>query len=61
MYEPTRTQADVRAEIEAYLERVYDSDTWLREHRPTIAWPHTWPPYDTPLDSPIVGVVVGRS
>jgi acetylornithine deacetylase len=57
MYEPTRTQADVRAEIEAYLERVYDSDTWLREHRPTIAWPHTWPPYDTPLDSPIVGVV----
>jgi len=59
MYEPTRTQADVRAEIEAYLERVYDSDTWLREHRPVMDWPHTWPPYDTPVGHPIVSTVQG--
>jgi acetylornithine deacetylase len=57
MYEPTRSQADVRAEVEAYLGNVYDSDTWLREHRPTIAWPHTWPPYDTPVSHPIVSTV----
>jgi acetylornithine deacetylase len=57
MYEPPRAQADVRAEIEAYLERVYDGDTWLRDHRPQIAWPHTWLPYSTPLDSPIVAAM----
>jgi acetylornithine deacetylase/succinyl-diaminopimelate desuccinylase-like protein len=57
MYEPTRTQADVRSEIETYLGRVYETDTWLREHRPTIEWPHTWPPYDTAVDHPIVDAV----
>jgi acetylornithine deacetylase/succinyl-diaminopimelate desuccinylase-like protein len=54
MYEPTRTQADVRREIETYLDGVFDSDAWLREHRPHIDWPHTWPPYDTPVDHPII-------
>lgn len=54
MYEPTRTQAEVRVEIEAYLERVYDTDPWLREHRPVIEWPHNWPPYDTPVAHPLV-------
>jgi len=58
MYEPTRTQADVRAEIEGHLERVFDEDTWLRDHRPAIAWPHTWPPYDTPVDHPITEAVL---
>jgi len=53
MYEPTRDQGDVRAEIEGYLGWVFDEDTWLRDHRPAIAWPHTWPPYDTPVDHPI--------
>ena len=53
MYPPTRTQGDVRLEIETWLERVFDSDTWLRQHRPVIEWPHTWPPYDTPVDHPI--------
>jgi acetylornithine deacetylase/succinyl-diaminopimelate desuccinylase-like protein len=59
MYEPTRTQADVRTEIEAHLAGVFDGDTWLRDHRPTIEWPHTWPPYDTPVDHPLVRAVVG--
>jgi acetylornithine deacetylase len=36
---------------------VYDADTWLRDHRPAIAWPHTWPPYDTPVEHPLVGAV----
>lgn len=57
MYEPTRTQADVRTEIESYLDRVYDTDTWLRGHRPAIEWPHTWPPYDTPVEHPLVSAV----
>ncbi len=57
MYEPTRTQGDVRTEIEAYLGHVFDTDTWLREHRPSIEWPHTWPPYDTPVGHPLVTTV----
>jgi acetylornithine deacetylase len=57
MYEPGREQSDVRAEIEAHLGRVYDADPWLREHRPEIAWTHTWPPYDTPVDHPITRAV----
>ncbi len=57
MYEPTRTQADVRAEIETYLGNVFEADPWLREHRPVIDWPHTWPPYDTPIDHPITAAV----
>jgi acetylornithine deacetylase/succinyl-diaminopimelate desuccinylase-like protein len=59
MYEPTRTQTDVRIEIEAWLDRLYDADSWLRHHRPSIAWTHTWPPYDTPPDHPIVAAVEG--
>jgi acetylornithine deacetylase len=57
MYEPDRSQENVREEIEAYLGHVYDSDTWLREHRPVIAWPHTWLPYQTATDHPIVGAL----
>jgi acetylornithine deacetylase len=57
MYEPTRSQADVRREIETYLGGVFDGDTWLRDHRPTIEWPHTWPPYDTPVSHPLVTTV----
>lgn len=58
MYEPTRSQADVRAEIEGELARMYDADPWLREHPPAIAWTHTWPPYDTPVDHPITRALV---
>jgi acetylornithine deacetylase/succinyl-diaminopimelate desuccinylase family protein len=57
MYEPGRSQPEVRAEVEAQLERIANSDPWLSEHRPSIEWPHTWPPYDTPVDHPIVSVV----
>jgi acetylornithine deacetylase/succinyl-diaminopimelate desuccinylase family protein len=57
MYEPTRLQAEVRAEVEARLERIVHADPWLSEHHPSIEWPHTWPPYDTPVDHPIVSAV----
>ena len=57
MYEPDRTQAEVRAEIEAYLDGLYAQDSWLSEHRPAIAWPHTWPPYETAPDHPIARTV----
>jgi acetylornithine deacetylase len=57
MYEPDRTQEEVRDEIETYLGGVFDGDTWLREHRPVIDWPHTWPPYQTALDPPIVAAL----
>ena len=57
MYEPERDQADVRAEIEAYLERLYAQDAWLSKHPPRISWTHTWPPYATPLDHPLTKLV----
>jgi len=57
MYEPTRTQAEVRAEIETHLNRAYDADPWLRDHRPVIDWPHTWPPYDTSPEHPLTTTV----
>ena len=53
MYEPEREKEDVWAEIEAYLNTLYQGDPWLRDHPPTIAWVHTWPPYVTPLDHPV--------
>ena len=57
MYEPARAQTDVRAEIETYLGTLFDADSWLRDHRPAIAWPHTWPPYETAPDHPIAQTV----
>jgi acetylornithine deacetylase/succinyl-diaminopimelate desuccinylase-like protein len=57
MYEPDRAQSDVRAEIEAYLDALYEQDSWLGEHHPSIAWPHTWPPYQTAPDHPIARAV----
>jgi acetylornithine deacetylase len=44
----------VKQEIETYLNRVYDSDSWLKVNRPTMEWPHHWPPYNTDPDHPIV-------
>jgi acetylornithine deacetylase len=53
VYHPNETGAAVKAEIEAFLQGVFDQDPWLKTHRPTLEWPHDWPPYNTPVDHPI--------
>jgi acetylornithine deacetylase len=58
LYLPNDDWESVKAEIEAYLNRIYDNDHWLKVNRPTMEWPHHWPPYNTPSDHPIVGAIV---
>jgi acetylornithine deacetylase len=53
VYHPEETATDVRAEVEAFLQGVFDQDPWLRVHRPTLEWLHDWPPYNTSVDHPI--------
>ncbi|HHY37986.1 MAG TPA: ArgE/DapE family deacylase [Clostridia bacterium] len=67
MYKPEESPEDVKAEVEAFLESVFDQDPWLRVNRPVVEWPHHWPSYDTPIEHPICKVaaeahadVVGR-
>ncbi|MCC6790848.1 MAG: ArgE/DapE family deacylase [Thermomicrobiales bacterium] len=59
MYLPNDDWDSVKAEVEAYLNRVFDNDHWLRENRPTMEWPHHWPPYNTPEDHPICQAIIG--
>jgi acetylornithine deacetylase len=54
IYRPEDDPDEIKAEIETYLNRVFDQDPWLAVHRPTMEWPHGWPAYDTPVDHPIV-------
>lgn len=53
IYRPNDNSDEIKAEIEDYLNRVFDLDPWLREHRPTMSWMHQWPAYDTAVDHPI--------
>jgi acetylornithine deacetylase/succinyl-diaminopimelate desuccinylase family protein len=53
VYRPNDDPDEIKRELEAYLQSVFDQDAWLREHRPTLEWLHEWPAYDTPLDHPI--------
>lgn len=53
VYRPNDDPDEVRAEVEGYLNRVFDLDSWLQTHRPTMEWLHHWPTYDTPIDHPI--------
>jgi acetylornithine deacetylase len=53
VYRPDTTGAAVKAEVEGYLQGVFDQDPWLRLHRPVLEWHNDWPPYNTPLDHPI--------
>ncbi len=59
VYPPNDDPTGVQREIESYLERVFDQDSWMRSHRPTLTWMHHWPAYDTPIDHPIVTTVTG--
>ncbi len=48
---------DVKAEIEAHITRVADTDPWLRENPPTVEWLLWWPPFDVSADAPICQAV----
>jgi acetylornithine deacetylase len=48
---------EVKAEIEANIGRVAETDPWLRENPPTVEWLLWWPPFDVPADSPICQAV----
>ena len=52
-YPPDETPEAIKAEVEAFLNSVFDQDPWLRVHRPTMEWKHNWPAYDTPVNHPI--------
>lgn len=54
IYSPMDDPGQVQSEITSYLESVFDQDSWLRVHRPTLEWMHHWPVYDTPVDHPIM-------
>lgn len=51
---PQETGEQVKAEIETHIQRLAQTDPWLRENPPTVDWNNFWwPPYDVPLDAPI--------
>jgi acetylornithine deacetylase/succinyl-diaminopimelate desuccinylase family protein len=52
---PQETQEQVKAEVEAQISRITNTDPWLRENPPELDWfgDYWWPPYDIPKDSPI--------
>ncbi|MCA9860035.1 MAG: M20/M25/M40 family metallo-hydrolase, partial [Thermomicrobiales bacterium] len=59
-YLPDETFDGIRAEIEAFVGAVCQTDPWLREHPPRFTWKTRnvfFPPVDTPPDHPIVGTV----
>ncbi len=53
IYRPNDDPDEIKQEVTAFLDSVFDQDPWLKEHRPTLEWNHEWPPYDTPIDHPI--------
>ena len=56
-YLPNERGEDVRAEFEAYIERVAAADPWLREHPPEIEWGVSgvsFPPSEVASDHPLV-------
>jgi len=53
IYPPDTAPAAVKAEVETYLNGVFDQDPWLAAHRPLLEWPHHWPAYNTPREHPI--------
>jgi acetylornithine deacetylase len=56
-YLPSERPEQVKAEFEEYIQRVAQTDPWLRDHPPEIEWGLagvSFPPVNTPLDHPLV-------
>lgn len=52
---------DVQQEVEAYLRRWCDGDSWLSEHPPTFRWHTENNPSETPADAPSVQALLGAN
>jgi len=50
---PQETQEQVQAEILKHIDRVAQTDAWLRENPPKVEWILWWPPHDVPFEAPI--------
>lgn len=57
-YPPNEDPDAIRAEIEAQVHHVAQTDAWLREHPPVLRWESHWPPFDTPNDHPLLTQMV---
>ena len=50
---------DAQAEVERFLRRWCDTDSWLAEHPPTFQWHTEVNPSETPVDAPSVQALLG--
>lgn len=50
---PQEAPEIVREEIELHIERISETDPWLRKNPPTVDWTWSWPPYDVAPNHPI--------
>jgi acetylornithine deacetylase len=53
--------SDVQAEVEAFLRRWCETDSWLAEHPPSFRWHTEVNPSDTPVDTPSVQALLGAN
>ena len=55
---PQETAKQVKAEVEAHIDRWAQTDPWLRENPPEVDWgTFWWPPHSVPADAPICRTV----
>jgi formylaminopyrimidine deformylase len=54
---PQESQEQVQSEILAHIDRVAQTDPWLRQHPPQVEWILWWPPHDVPFEAPITQAV----
>lgn len=47
LHSPDRDADEVRAEVEAAVQRAAEGDQWLRTHRPELQWSLNWLPFQT--------------
>jgi acetylornithine deacetylase len=52
---------DARAEVEHFLRRWCETDSWLAEHPPTFRWHTEVNPSDTPVDTPSVQALLAAN
>ena len=53
--------SDAQAEVEGFLRRWCDTDSWLAEHPPTFRWHTEVNPSETPVDAPSVQALLAAN
>jgi acetylornithine deacetylase len=54
LYPPTERSADIRAEVEAHVAWLGDTDPWFRAHPMQVGWSLDWPAAHQLPDAPLV-------